>query len=272
MTTFSRTATVFLAAALLMPLAGCAVAPEQRVNVLCPDLLTRAQLDSLFGVNAVGLKYIELEAALSYPAIPETYVVRQLGGMACEWSNGAGGSETTGASIDYQGIRITYLPDARAEWDHYAGLYSFVGTRDLNCFSYSDVMCTLNSRVGTGWLEIDAYGMLPGTEAAALARSTPPVDAIEAARLAGTISPAVWAPPAGTLAMPSDCAALVSNSTVVAALGLPGALVAESGPHGGWSIEAAQRGWRTSPAAPGCSATATREWGRCRGSPVASGR
>lgn len=49
------------------------------------------------------------EAAIAYPSIPQTYAVRQLGGMACEWSNGVTSHATTGVSPNYRGIQITYL-------------------------------------------------------------------------------------------------------------------------------------------------------------------
>ena len=204
-------------------------APEPRIDLTCAELGAAMPLASSFiePVTEVSRAATEYGA---YPARPEEYIVRSVGGLVCEFSNGQPQSRVLGPAAGYVGVRLFVLPEPGIQWDRYASYYGVAGDRDAYCAASSN--CFLNALGGSTWVDGTVVGAVND------AAGTAVLDAALAAVTAAGPGAAAWAPPAGTLALPDDCTAYIDGPTLQAATGQSTALDPYSGFGGGWSLVA----------------------------------
>jgi hypothetical protein len=165
--------------------------------------------------------------------IPDADVFQTLGGISCNWSNGAPAvSEGEhGAPIE---VQLAILPNAVSQWARYDAMYGAAG-EGVQCNS-TDVGldCVSEQLVGTNWVELSMFGVAGESQANDLA-----------AAVSSTVSSAApgapaWAPPRGTTTF-GNCTQLLTPSQVATDLGLTGTTVQFTTAAGGWSIQAAAR-------------------------------
>ena len=216
--------------------------PTSRLGLACTDILPAASADLV----ATGLTAIPFGANPGY-ATPDAYAVQQRGGLACASSNGIV-PERGGGAVGYRGVTVLVLPEAGAQWDRYAAMYPDVlsGTAaaygdaaNVTCYARgAESSCGANILAGGSWIEIEANGIEvdAGLDDAGVAeRLTPLFTTVVDAVTASTLTGAAWTPPAGTGALPADCAGYVTADEVRSALDVAVPLVI-NGPSGGWSL------------------------------------
>jgi hypothetical protein len=205
-------------------------APEPRVDLTCDELGAALPLAASLVQAVTSVSPAETEYG-AYPARPEEYVVRSVGGLVCEFSNGQSQSGVLGSTPTYVGVRILVLPDPGAQWDRYVDYYSVPGTRDSYCVAESlGSTCYFNGLGGGRWVDTVVVGATDDLAGMAV---------IEAAFTAiATAGPgaAAWTPPADTLALPDACDAYVSPAQLQAATGLSTPLATYGSGGGGWSL------------------------------------
>lgn len=208
-------------------------APSPELALDCGDLVSPATLAGLFsgGVAEVDPEKTIIEAA---NVIPYKYAVEQLGGIACEWSNGQPQSAKTGDNPLYRGTSVSIARVSATEWGEFVSYYGVVGDRQVYCYDncYADLLVA-----GTWWVEVG----LQATDAAdPLTAFTAEVAAIEAAIAGAAPSGTTWTAPAGTVPLPADCAAVLPAATVQSAFGLAAPLEAWP-PYGGVGLDGTAR-------------------------------
>ena len=209
------------------------VAPAPSLALDCDALLAPALLGTLFtsGVSAVDPEKTIIEAA---NLIPYKYAVEQLGGIACEWSNGQPQSAKTGDNPLYRGTSVSIAPVSSAAWAEFVSYYGVVGDRQVYCYDncYADLLVA-----GSWWVEVG----LQATDAAdPLTSFTAEVAAIEAAITSAAPSGTTWTAPEGTVPLAADCAAILPAATVQAAFALGSTLEAWP-PYGGVGLDGTAR-------------------------------
>lgn len=205
-------------------------APEPRIDLTCAELGAALPLAASFiePVTEVSRAATEYGA---YPARPEEYIVRSVGGLVCEFSNGQTQSEVLGSAPAYVGVRIHVLPDPGAQWDRYVDYYSVPGTRDSYCVAESaGSTCYFNGLGGARWVDTVVVGATDDLAGMAVIEA-----AFSAIATAGT-GAGVWAPPTDTLALPDACDAYVSAGQLQASTGLTTPLATYRAGGGGWSL------------------------------------
>lgn len=223
------------------PTADSLSAPAPLIDVPCAELVSAATLTSAFTTPVTAIDPAESLMG-AYPTIAPTYAVRSLGGLTCEWNNGQPQSFTGGSSATYVGVRVIVLPNATSQWDRFIDYYGAEAEGDYCASGGPTFYCSTDALVGSTWVEVIMFGAVSDVEASALGAEV--VAGITAAGPGAEL----WAPPAGTAALPADCPGVVSDAAVQAALGLDVPIQAASG-GGGWSIEAgARENW----GGPGC--------------------
>ena len=208
-------------------------APEPELALDCGDLVSSATLAGLFtgGVVEVDPERTIIEAD---NLIPYKYAVEQLGGIACEWSNGEPQSAKVGQNPLYRGTAVSVSRVSPAEWAEFVSYYGVVGDRQVYCYDtcYGDLLVA-----GSWWVEVS----LQATDAAdPLASFTAEVAAIEAAVTSAAPSGTTWTAPAGTVPLAADCAAILPAASVQSALGLTTTLEAWP-PYGGVGLDGTAR-------------------------------
>lgn len=218
--------------ATVTPVATVFEAPWPAIDVDCGDLVSAATLGGLFtsGVAEVDPERTSIEAANN---IPYKYAAEQLGGIACEWSNGQPQSTKTGDNPAYKGTAVTIAPVSAAAWTEFASYYGLAGDRQVYCFDdcYADLFVG-----GRWWVEVS----LESTDAGPpLSAFTAQVAAIEATITAASPVAAGWTAPDGTVAL-GTCEAILPIASVQSALAIASPLVA-SPPYGGVSLDGTAR-------------------------------
>jgi hypothetical protein len=208
-------------------------APEPRIGLTCDELGAALPLATTFSVPVSSVSRAATEYG-AHPSMPEEYVVRSLGGLVCEFSNGEPQSVVRGTSSSYVGVRLLVLPDAVAGWERYVDLYDVVGTREVYCSAAGGgSSCTLNALAGTAWVDAEVVGAV--TDAAA----TAVVDSMLAAVSDAGPGAEPWSPPADTIALPTECSEFIDAAGVMAATGLAGPFDVRGRDGGGWSLRGA---------------------------------
>lgn len=160
----TRLGLVPLAAALLA-LAGCAAnvapaappgdgtRPEARTDATCDDLAPEGRFDAFFR-NRLELVGPDRTDERLGGRIPEAWLVRQAGGVACEWMGPSSVFEPDLAD-DFEGVNLRLLPATAEDW---------ASSRDegrldpeVGCGEW---ICWLEAFAPNGWwLELTALGM-----------------------------------------------------------------------------------------------------------------
>jgi hypothetical protein len=83
--------------------------PRSILDLPCSVLLDEAWLSRLFSSAIAPVEPAETISGVDH-VIPYTFAVQQLGGLACETSNGQPQSAKVTLSPDYRGVLLTLLP------------------------------------------------------------------------------------------------------------------------------------------------------------------
>jgi hypothetical protein len=181
-----------------------------------------------------------LPALASDDGIPTAAVVLQLGGLACEWTNGAPMIENHQVSAAFVGTTINVIPDAASQWAKFTDTYG-AGDSHLNCYSTGVVVnCDLNEFLAGSWIEVTTYGVnaaVGGGAADYAAAVAPLLDGIRHAVERATISPSTAVD--GPFPIPADCDSIITGDRFGDTLGIGPTI--SGGPHGGWSLGAGAR-------------------------------
>ncbi len=216
------------------------VKPGSRYDVDCEDLADTGPLASVHAA-AVAPTDPFATALASDDGIPTAAVVLQLGGLACEWTNGAAMIDNHQVSNAFVGTTINVIPDAATQWAKWVDTYGVTGDSALNCYSTSAVVnCDLNEFRAGSWIEVTTYNVnapVGGGAADFAAAIAPLLDGVRHAIDAATVSPATVVE--SPFPIPTDCGALITGDRFGAVLGI-GPTIA-GGPHGGWSLGAGAR-------------------------------
>ena len=202
-------------------------APEPRIDLTCAELGDALPLAGSFIEPVAAISRAATEYG-AYPSRPEEYIVRSAGGLVCEFSNGQPQSRVLGPIPAYVGVRIFVLPDPGAQWDRYVSYYGISGDRDAYCAASSN--CYLNALGGSSWVDGIVVGAVND------AAGTAVLDAALSAVTTSAPGAAPWTPPAGTLALPDDCATYIDGPELQSASGLSRVFDPTSYGGGGWSL------------------------------------
>lgn len=208
--------------------------PEPSAEAWCSGILDSSAVLAAFGA---GLQ--ERDPAISEMAaiggIPGAFAIRQLGGTACEISNGEPYSEKSGFNSAYVGVRVEVLPAATAQWDRYVDYYGS-GVTTCGDGGYPGY-CKIDALASDAWISMEIINAASTASATALAQSA--IDLVEAGAGVGTRS---------TIGddvrqLPDECSGLISDASVKDTLELS-TPVRSVRPAGGWSIgSAAKEEW-----------------------------
>jgi hypothetical protein len=147
----SPTATV--AAPTPTPTVEAVVAPTPAIDLDCLGLEDTG-VKELFASNDVSTQPSGFTIALAGGKIPYTFAIRQLGGLSCEWSNGAPYSSHLGGNPDYVGIRINAAPRPVEAWN----LSPYAS--EAGSFPCNSSWCSGSGFVSDSWwVEVEAIGV-----------------------------------------------------------------------------------------------------------------
>jgi hypothetical protein len=203
--------------------------PSSIIDLACSSLLDELAAGSLFSTDMALVNPAETITGVDH-VIPHTFAVQQLGGLACEISNGHPQSANVALEPDYRGILLTLLPISPQQYSTIPDYPS--GTS--YCTDDAMPYCEANSFELEGWwLSItvsNADGVSGDHEAltALTALTTRALERIATAPPSGS----EWAAPTGTITVPVHCEELLQPSTLADILDLSESLeyVSPSGP------------------------------------------
>jgi hypothetical protein len=201
--------------------------PDPAAPVECDDIANPALLDPLFTVPvnlAPPTRTFEYVGA----RIADEWIVRQAGGVACQWSDPEGISTSEGRY--YSGIDVRLLPASGPQWQAYSDAQGDGSDRWFSCTDYGD--CSFDRYFSAGWwLSLNAFSIdaLPAPTAASLTTLTSPVFSSIATRVAALPAPSSgWTPPAPDIAFGGGCTGVTTGARIATALGLSASVDTES--------------------------------------------
>ena len=201
--------------------------PEPAADVTCNDLTNPAQLDPIFAV-AVNLAPPTRTVEYVGSFIAEPWVVRQAGGVACQWSDPDGISTSEGRYL--AGMDLTLLPASGPQWQEFSDTQGDGSDRRFVCSEYGD--CQFDLYTATGWwLSLDAFNIdaLASPTEASLRTLTQPVFTAIAATVAALPAPDPgWTAPTPDLTFGGGCTGVITGARLASALGASGSLDVET--------------------------------------------
>lgn len=214
------------------PTAAAIPVPQPLLELGCNDLLSGEDAVALIGSEVSIVDPAETMAE-AYPWVPYVYHVRQLGGLACEWSNGVPSSRVLGGPADYSGIRFNLLPDAAEQWEYFP-----IGEH-VNCYVDPTTHCTADRLIGgTWWLSVELDSVDGSrTEEQVTAQLASVVEAITVGVTSAGKTDDDWSLPLSAIQPGAPCSSIVDDATVTQALESPFALTSRGSGGGGWSLE-----------------------------------
>ncbi|MEN9620311.1 MAG: hypothetical protein RL499_504, partial [Actinomycetota bacterium] len=212
------------------PTVGPVSAPEPRLDLTCDELAAALPLAATFATPVSSVSRAQTEYG-AHPSRPEEYVVRSVGGLVCEFSNGAPQSRVRGGNPAYTGVRVLVLPEPGAQWDRWVDYYGAAAAGTPSCYTSSGrAACQLDALVSNRWIDVALDGAVTEAAGAALA------NAVAAAVTGAGAGAALWTPPADTLPLPDDCGAYISGASLQAITGVSVPVESISTYGGGWSL------------------------------------
>jgi hypothetical protein len=188
-------------------------APQPLIDLTCAELGAALPLDSTFA-TAVSEQNRANSEYQAWPSSPEAFLVRQLGGLVCEFSNGEPDSKIAGSSEAYVGVNIYVLPDAAEQWAGHVERSPDWAGAPVRCSSLAGgFFCVVDGFGSDRWVEVFVKGALTESAGTTLANA-----ALALVTTAGSTD-ARWAPPSDTLALPDRCDAILAEAQVQAATG-----------------------------------------------------
>lgn len=196
--------------------------PGPAGDIVCNDLSNPAQLDPIFAVPvnlAPPTRTFEYVGA----QIADEWVIRQAGGVACEWSDPEGISTSEGRYL--AGMDLRLLPATGPQWQEFSDANGDGSDRRFSCDDYGD--CDYDRYFSSGWwLSLSAFNIdaLPSPSASALRTLTAPVFSAIASTVAALPAPdSAWAPPVPDVTFGGGCAGVITGARLRAAVGMSGA-------------------------------------------------
>ena len=201
------------------PAAASGSRPDPAADVTCNDLTNPAQLDPIFAVPvnlAPPTRTFEYVGA----RIADEWIVRQAGGVACQWSDPEGISTSEGRYL--AGIDLRLLPASGPQWQEFSDARGDGSLSWFECSDYGD--CSYDLYTATGWwLSLSAFNIdaLPSPTAASLRALTQPVFSAIASTVAALPAPdPAWTAPTPDLAFGGGCTGVTTGARIASALGL----------------------------------------------------
>ena len=219
-------------------------APQPRIDLTCDDLAASLPLTSTFSTAVSPRSRAKTEYS-AQPSRPDEYIVRSVGGLVCEFSNG----QPEGASVynpAYVGVRVVVLPEPGAEWERYIALVEDSDNAGGACIpdDVGTTRCSLRVLSANRGIEVYIAGAV--SEAAGTALADAALSAVTSAGPGG----AAWTPPAETLSLPAECETYITGASVQAITGLATAftVISVRGGAGGYNLRFAAEEINGSPA------------------------
>lgn len=209
--------------------------PPSRYGLECGSLVAESLVADLFATEVGPVDPIVSASGIGV-AIATSTSVLSLGGMLCEWSNGAPYNLTYGARADYAGVTVVILPRPAEGRTQRAVNYG-VPRDESGC---REQICTASAAIGDAWVEIEAatWEQSPMNQSA----WQPFVDSIIATMSAANSATELVVPDRASSPFPLDCDAVVPLETVQSLTATPDVdWRTHSGFHGGWSLRAEAR-------------------------------
>ncbi|MEO5920918.1 MAG: hypothetical protein ABIQ01_07220 [Pseudolysinimonas sp.] len=209
------------------PAAASGERPEPAADVTCNDLTNPAQLDPIFAV-AVNLAPPTRTYEYVGATIADEWVVRQAGGIACQWSDPEGISTSEGRYLSGMDLRL--LAASGPQWQEYSDAEGDGSDQRFSCSEYG--YCDFDVYTATGWwLSLSAFNIdaLPAPTEASLRALTLPVFSSIATTVAALPAPDPgWAAPTPDIAFGGGCTGVTTGERIASALGLGVAVGNES--------------------------------------------
>ncbi|MEO8262199.1 MAG: hypothetical protein ABI566_06470, partial [Pseudolysinimonas sp.] len=166
--------------------------PDAAIDADCTDLTNPAQLDPIFAV-AVDLAPPTRTAEYIGARIADEWVVRQAGGIACQWSDPDGITTSEGRYLS--GLDLRLLPASGPQWQQFSDAEGDGSDRRFVCEDWGQ--CDYDRFFGgaggsTGWwLSLSAFNIdaLASPTAASLQTLTAPVFSAVAATVEALPAP-----------------------------------------------------------------------------------
>jgi hypothetical protein len=198
--------------------------PQPALAVTCPGLASSSAISAAIGVDLRSADPIVSQESSGF-IIPTADVLQTVGGITCEWSNGA-----TFDGDGYVGLQLELLPHAGSEFARYAADFPAGVGLSCNTVAGGIINCSGNELLGTTWVQFYMFGV--GSQARATALNASISSAVTAAApVAGT-----WTPPRGTTTF-GDCTQLLTPSEVATDLGVTDTTIVFADGYGGMNIE-----------------------------------
>ncbi len=220
-------------APLVTGVAADTAAPQPAIDLDCARLFASPAFAAAYGAGTLHPVDVLVSQGGYSNLIPDADVLQTVGGISCDWSNGAPGPVDGGGSAPVE-VTLALLPNAAAQWARFFGIYG-AAVAGVHCDTPNgEVNCSSDQLVGTNWIELYMFGVGGEPEARALAA------AVGTAVSSAGPGAAAWTPPSGTTSF-GDCAQLLTPGQVAGDLGVTGTSILFTTGDGGWSIQAAAR-------------------------------
>ena len=208
--------------------------PQPALDLDCAHLFALPAFNVAYGPGTLHPVDVLVSQGVNSANIPDADVLQTVGGISCDWSNGAPAVSTDGDGTAPVEVTLSVLPNAAAQWTRYDAAYGAAG-EGVQCYAPDIALnCWSEQLVGTNWVELYMFGVGGDAEAHALAA------AIGTAVSSAGPGAAAWTPPSGTTTF-GDCTQLLTPAQVAADLGVTGTTILFTNGDGGWSIQAAAR-------------------------------
>lgn len=221
----------------LSRLAQTPVAPSPRLSVDCDGILSPAQL-----TGALTAPVHPTDRAVSnagqVPEMAPTWVMREAGGLACEWSNAVAYGAPSEQPKDYRGLTLSALPDAAGAWKTLQRTTLLAGTRYVRCSTTLSGRCSADILTANNvWMSAVLTEPAPALEPADVTAAFEAVLArAQAAIEAATVGASTWMPPRGAIRPATPCPDVLRKETIKAAVGAEVTVIL---PFEGWDVDVA---------------------------------
>ncbi|HEV7742144.1 MAG TPA: hypothetical protein VGO65_06970 [Pseudolysinimonas sp.] len=200
--------------------------PDPAADIVCNDLTDPAQLDPVFAVPvnlAPPTRTFEYVGA----QIADEWIIRQGGGVACQWSDPEGISTSEGRYL--AGMDLRLVRASGPQWQEFSDAQGDGSDRRFVCDDYGN--CDYDRYFSSGWwLSLSAFNIdaLSSPTASALRTLTSPVFSSIASTVASLPAPGpAWAPPVPDVRFGGGCAGVITGARLRAAVGMSGAATLE---------------------------------------------
>jgi hypothetical protein len=211
--------------------------PRSILDLPCSALIDEEAISSFFSTAIAPVEPAETITDADH-LIPYTFAVQQLGGLACETSNGAPQSAKVTLNPDYRGILLTLMPITSSQ---FSVIPNYPAGSQV-CFDDTLLFCQADSFAAEGWwlsITVTNADGIEGEHAGLVALDSVVTRALAAIATAPP-SGATWDAPKGTLKLPVHCEEYLQPTTLADNLQLQDTLELLS-PSGPMSVDSLSR-------------------------------